>query len=152
MKRRRILVVGMVDSIHLARWLEQFVDEDIDFLIFPSKKFRKPNTRLISLIHQKSLTASFRLFGNFGIASLSGYVDFIAHEAIRRFSSSNLRVKSLSRVLKNNDFAFVHALEFQGAGYLIAQSGANLLGSTKFIATNWEVISIILSAFQNMKK
>lgn len=137
MKHRRILVVGMVDSIHLARWLEQFIDEDIDFLIFPSKKFRKPNERLLWLIRQKNLTASFRLLGNLGIESLSGYVDFIAHEAFHRFTRSNLRLKNLSKVLKNNDFTYVHALEFQSAGYLIAQLGSKLLGSTKFIATNW---------------
>jgi len=134
---RTILIVGMVDSIHLARWLEQFKDEDIEFLIFPSKKFRKPHSQLLSLILQKNLSAHYRLLGNFGFKRLSGYVDYITHEAFLWLKSSNPRARDLSRVLRNNDLTFVHALEFQGAGYLISQLDRDLLDSTKFIATNW---------------
>ena len=39
MERRKILIIGMFDSIHLARWLSQFENEKIDFVLFPSKKF-----------------------------------------------------------------------------------------------------------------
>lgn len=135
--RQKILVIGMVDSIHLARWLEQFIDQEIEFFIFPSKKFRKPHALLLSLIRHKKSTANYQLIGNFGFEILSGYVDYIKHEAPRFFSSPNSRVKHLTRVLKNNDFTFVHALELQGAGYLVAQTDQKLLGSVKFIATNW---------------
>ena len=137
MKRQRILIVGMVDSVHLARWLEQFKDENIEFLIFPSKKFRKPHLLLLSLIRQNNLTAHFRLLGNFGFKRLAGYVDYISHEATLRITPTNFRIKNLSRVLRKNDLTFVHALELQGAGYLVSQIDRTLLDSTKVIATNW---------------
>ena len=34
MERRKILIIGMFDSIHLARWLSQFENEKIDFILF----------------------------------------------------------------------------------------------------------------------
>jgi len=136
-KRKTVLIIGILDSVHFARWLEQFKDEDIEFLIFPSKKFRKPHSLLLLLIRNKNLTAQFRLQGNFGFRRLSGYVDYIFHEAMPTLASSNFRIKSLSRILRNNEVTFVHALELQGAGYLVAQLDRNLFKSTKFIATNW---------------
>jgi hypothetical protein len=38
---KKILVVGMLDSIHLARWLSQFKNLEIQITIFPSSRFRR---------------------------------------------------------------------------------------------------------------
>ena len=53
--RKRVLVIGMLDSIHLARWLGQFVDDEIDFAILASKKYRKLHPLTISLLNSISL-------------------------------------------------------------------------------------------------
>jgi hypothetical protein len=47
MERKKILIIGMFDSIHLARWLKQFEYENVDFTLFPSKKFKRINPELI---------------------------------------------------------------------------------------------------------
>ena len=39
--RSKILIIGMADSVHLARWLSQFIDQPIDFTIFPSSPHRR---------------------------------------------------------------------------------------------------------------
>lgn len=54
-QKRKVLVIGMADSIHLARWLKQFVEEDIDFYIFPSKKYRFKNQELRELLHSSRI-------------------------------------------------------------------------------------------------
>jgi len=41
MNRKRILIVAMLDSVHTFRWLSQFKDSEIDFIIFPSKKHKE---------------------------------------------------------------------------------------------------------------
>ena len=55
MERKQVLIIGMLDSIHLARWLSQFEDQNIDFVIFPSKKFKYVNNDLLQLIKSKNL-------------------------------------------------------------------------------------------------
>ena len=137
MKRKTILVIGMVDSIHFARWLNQFKDENIEFLVFPSKKFHKLHSLLISLIKQKNSNAQFRFIGNSRFLRIAGYIDFLNYQVPISFTTKNLRAKNISKVLKKNDVSYVHALELQGAGYLLTQIDKYLLDSSKVIVTNW---------------
>ena len=60
MERKQILVIGMFDSIHLARWLKQFENTAVDFKLFPSKKFKYINLELIKLLNLDS-KASYKL-------------------------------------------------------------------------------------------
>lgn len=136
MKRKRILVVAMLDSIHTARWLSQFQNEQIDFLIVASKKFKHPHPKLVELLDSTS-SANFKL-ANFGIFSkVAGYLDFLTFILLPRFLPSNLRVTRLVSILKKNKFDFVHALEIQGAGYLVDQAIQMSGVETNFILTNW---------------
>jgi hypothetical protein len=48
--RKHILLIAMLDSVHTARWLEQFVGENLAFTIFPSKKFKVLHPKLQTLI------------------------------------------------------------------------------------------------------
>ena len=82
-----VLVIGMLDSVHLSRWLSQFEDQPITFTIFPSKKFRSVHPDLIRLVNSNK---------NFFLAQkklikLYGYKEFILNKflarASRRFSS-----------------------------------------------------------------
>jgi hypothetical protein len=40
----------MLDSIHTARWLKQFQNEDLDFMLFPSSPQRRFHPMLKALI------------------------------------------------------------------------------------------------------
>lgn len=126
----------MLDSIHLARWLEQFTEENISFILFPSKRFRRPHLKLQALI-SKEFTAKFSLALAPEITRFSGYFDFLTNEIFKRFTSTDSRARKLSTVLSNNQFDYVHAIEIQGAGYLLSKQDPKNLESNKVILTNW---------------
>jgi len=134
MKRRKVLVVCMFDSIHAGRWLSQFTDQNIDFLLFPSKKFKKIHPKLIGLISVNSL-ATFSVVHPIKIIRILGYLDFAIFVQFAKFAGLNLRAKYLKRILGKKQLDFVHALEIQGAGYLCDEAISEK--KFKFILTNW---------------
>ena len=126
--RKRILVICMYDSIHSARWLSQFQDQDIEFLLFPSSPHRKVHKNLKALVSGSS-TASYKLFP---LSKLFGLPLWIADKFVDNWFRSTL-VKSAIRSFKPQ---FVHAMELQNAGYIAAKAMASK-SSAKLIATNW---------------
>jgi len=136
MKRKRILIVAMLDSVHTFRWLSQFTDSDIDFIIFPSKKHKVIHEGTLQLVDSKQ-SATFRL-ARFGrLAKFHGYLDFLAHIVVSRTLKKDFRLKALAKLVQKNDFDYVHALEIQGAGYLV--DSLKKAGEARFstILTNW---------------
>ena len=134
--KKNILVIGMLDSIHLSRWLEQFINDDINFYLFPSKKYRKLNQNLIR-IAVNSNKAKYVYHGNLSKYQYSGYVDFIKFEILKLGSFGSLRRKSLEKLLKNKSFDYIHAIEIQGAGYLLGSIEKIFWKNAKTILTNW---------------
>jgi len=126
----------MLDSVHLARWLSQFKTEKIDFVIVGSKKFKSPHPILISLINEDA-AASFSFTYRFPIAGLIGYVDFFWFVLPEKFLGFRRRQRFIAKVIKENNFDYIHALEIQGAGYLISDLEVELLKNAKVIVTNW---------------
>jgi hypothetical protein len=55
-ERKKVLIIGMVDSVHLGRWLKQFSIEEIDFYIFASKKYRNLHKLTKALTKQNQHT------------------------------------------------------------------------------------------------
>lgn len=136
MIRKRILIVAMLDSVHTFRWLSQFKDSEIDFIIFPSKKHKVIHEGTLQLLDSKH-SATFRL-ARFGrLAKFHGYLDFLAHIVISRALKRDFRLKALVKLAQRFDFDYVHALEIQGAGYLV--DSLKKAGEAKFstILTNW---------------
>jgi len=134
MTRRKVLIVCMLDSVHAARWLNQFTDQDIDFVIFPSKKFKKIHPKIRALI-SSGASASFSIAHPIKILSIIGYLDFAYFIQLPRLIGINLRARYLRKVMSQSKFNFVHALEIQGAGYLCDEAIA--YKNFKFILTNW---------------
>lgn len=134
MTRRKVLVVCMFDSIHAGRWLSQFLDQDIDFTLYPSKKFKKIHPKLAVLL-QSDIGATYSLARPIKITRLLGYLDFLFFVQLAKFLKINLRANYLREILKDKKFDFVHALEIQGAGYLCDE--AITKKNFKFILTNW---------------
>ena len=131
--RTQVLLIGMLDSIHVARWLSQFKDSSIDFLIFPSKKFRKIHPELVIL----SKCKNFKIFGLPHTERFSGYLDFVRFILPSKIGFKNRRQRVLSKILLSRKFDFVHALELQGAGYLVDSLDVELLRNPSLIVTNW---------------
>ena len=126
--RKRILVICMYDSIHSARWLSQFQDQDIEFLLFPSSPHRRVHKNLKDLVSGSS-KASYRLFP---LSKLFGLPLWIADKFVDNWFRSTL-VKSAIRSFKPQ---FVHAMELQNAGYIAAKAMSSQ-ATAKLIATNW---------------
>ncbi len=130
--RTQVLLIGMLDSIHVARWLNQFKDSSIDFHIFPSKKFRKIHLELLAL----SKCNSYKIFGLPRAERFAGYLDFVKYVLPAKMGFESRR-RALSKILRHTSFDFIHALELQGAGYLVESLDDELLRSPSLIVTNW---------------
>ena len=136
MIRKRVLIVGMLDSIHLYRWLSQFQDSPIDFLIFPSKKHKHIHAGTQQLLQAKS-EASYSLATFKFSRRCHGYFDFLLFFIVPKLTKIDLRALYLRRVLRKKAFTYVHALEIQGAGYLIERASRRRRDSHRLILTNW---------------
>jgi len=121
----------MVDSIHVARWIGQFVDEDIDFVMFPSGPNRTihPEIRRLRLA-QAGQNATFKIVPLSGRLSVPLWI-------LDRFLGEGLRGWLLRAAVKKEKPDFIHALEFQHAGYIVERGLRNSLPSATLIATNY---------------
>jgi hypothetical protein len=128
--RRRILIVGMADSVHLARWLSQFSDQNIDFVVFPSSPHRRIHPILRNLILNTNSAMTVRIQPTsmrwlaFPLSALD--VPF------KNFFRSRL----LQSLIKETRFDLIHVLELQHAGYLLLDTHVTNQLPKVFI-TNW---------------
>jgi len=121
----------MVDSIHVARWIGQFAREDIDFVLFPSGPNRTIH-REIRRLQSSSIgqTATFR------IVPLSGRFS-VPLWLLDRLLGESLRGWLLRIAVKRENPDFIHALEFQHAGYIVERGLRNFYSSASLIVTNY---------------
>jgi hypothetical protein len=124
----------MFDSIHAGRWLSQFTDQDIDFTLFPSKKFKKIHPKLAAMLRSNE-GATFSIAHPLILPKILGYLDFLFFVQFPKIFRRNLRAQYLSKISTKKKYDFVHALEIQGAGYLC--DDAITKKDFKFILTNW---------------
>lgn len=127
--RRTVVLVCMADSIHSARWIGQFVDQHVDFVVFPST----PNRRVHPLIAgwvagAQPMTVLVVPFSGALSIPLWG-MDLIFRDHLRGFL--------LRRILRQVRPDFVHALELQHGGYITSRALDALDSPPPFIATNW---------------
>lgn len=127
MSRKRVVLVCMVDSIHVARWIAQFEPSEVEFTLFPST----PNRRVHSLI--KDMIAKNR---NIKIVPFAGKLS-IPLWGLDLIFSDYARGLLLRRILKRDQPDFVHALELQHGGYVTSRALEDESIKTQFIATNY---------------
>lgn len=133
-KRRRILVVAMLDSIHTARWLSQFKEEEVDFHIFPSKPYRKLHVQIDELLPKGKLT-TYSLFG--GRAHTLLPYSYFALNKIAGHKALSLYQRFLLQIcIKRFKPDYLHAMEIQGAGYITANLKKEYR-SYKLICSTW---------------
>ena len=128
--RRRILIVGMADSVHLARWLSQFSDQNIDFVVFPSSPHRQIHQILKSLILDTNPAMTVRI--------LPTSMRWLALplSALDIPFNNWFRSRLLRGLVRKGSFDLIHVLELQHAGYLLlATKFAS--ESPKVFITNW---------------
>lgn len=130
----KVLIIGMLDSIHLTRWLSQFEDQSIIFTIYPSTKFRSVHPDLSRLVKSNK---NYR-FSQKRFVKLFGYKEYFFNKFLARISKRFSSENRLARLIKKHNFEYIHALEIQGAGYLLLNSRFEKSNeSQKIIVTNW---------------
>lgn len=124
---KKILVIGMADSVHLAKWLTQFASSsEYEFRLVSSSPHRKIHPLIRNLIREKSV--SMGLLSR--VLSLPLWVvDRLAGNAFR----------GLLLALYSSQFRpdLVHINEFQNAGYmyLVGRRFSKSLRSVKLLLT-----------------
>lgn len=128
--RKKVLLVAMLDSIHTARWLGQFRNSNVQFLLFPSSPHRRLVGDLEDLLDSK-FEASYTLVpGSRWFALPLWFLD--------KLFGNFFRGLLLSKVISRFNPDFIHALELQNAGYLLLRAARKAGPSrSKIIVTNW---------------
>ena len=124
---KRIVLVAMVDSIHVARWIAQFPAAEYKFFIFPSS----PNRRIHTLIEQmRAYQENIEIYPFGGRISLPLWgMDLLLGNQVRSWF--------LQKLIRRVNPDFVHALEFQHGAYLADQALRAGKLDNQFIATNY---------------
>jgi hypothetical protein len=131
--RKRVLVVGMLNSVHTAKWLKQFKNRELDIYLFPSAYFRKLHPQIEELIESNS-TCNFNIIGPI---QLFGYFDYLMNRILSRMYSGFSRSSRLSRTIRKTKPQIIHALEFQHSGYLCLEHIEKYGKDFELITTNW---------------
>ena len=129
-----VLVIGMADSIHIARWLEQFDNTSTKIYFLPSRKFRKYNSELKDVLSKDN---NIRLVSFYKWLSFAGYIDFLIFEVGANILKRNLRVNLVTWILRKYSFEIIHSIELQSAGYLLLMVTDKLNVKADLILTNW---------------
>ncbi len=128
--RKKILVIGMADSVHVARWLSQFVDQPIDFTLFPSSPHRRIHPGVKQLLHSETekMTVVIKPASMRWLAFPLSVLDLLL--------ANIFRSRLLRRVIEKESFDLIHVMELQHAGYLLLDAGLAQNLPRVFI-TNW---------------
>ncbi len=126
---KKILIVAMADSIHTARWLEQFENSDYEFVLFPSSPHRRIHPKIVRLISESSqMKISIpKKLHNTGLILA----------AIDKFVANRFRGLLLRRIINKYQPHILHALETQGAGYISLVALEKVSKRPYFILTLW---------------
>lgn len=106
----RILIVGMCDSVHTARWIAQLEGSGISFQLFPSTPHRRIHPTIAKMLRnpRSNLLRMRRSDQYLGLTL--GLLDLL--------TAKRLQGWRLRRLLREHHFDSVHLLETQHAGYL----------------------------------
>lgn len=137
----RILFVGMSDSIHTARWVNQLNGQGWDIHLFPSIDVGEvhPDFRDITVYHsfygkRGNLDKSVKLRG---IPIISEDFSLFGREALKR-KWPYCRKLQLKRVIQRLHPDIIHSMEVQAAGYLTLDVIKQYKGQfPPWIVTNW---------------
>jgi hypothetical protein len=131
MQQKTVVLVCMVDSIHVARWIAQFDSSEVKFILFPSGPNRKVHPKILDLIAEGT-----KLDSQVTIVPFGGKLS-LPLWALDRFFGDRIRGLLLRHLLKKASPDFVHALELQHAGYVTMRALADTRITALFIATNY---------------
>lgn len=108
----KILVAGMADSIHLARWLAQFRESNFHFVIISSSPHRKVHPQILELLDSSDVNGGARYEMPWVSRALS-----LPMWLLDRFLSDWIRGSLILWMTRRHRPKFIHVNELQNAGY-----------------------------------
>jgi len=126
---KKILIVAMADSIHTARWLEQFEHSKDEFILFPSSPHRRIHPKIVRLLSDSS---DMNIRVPCGLRQTG-----LLLAAIDKIFSDQIRGQILRILIKRFHPEILHALETQGAGYISEVALRKISPKPFFILTEW---------------
>ena len=126
---KKILIVAMADSVHTARWLEQFENSDDEFVFFPSSPHRRIHPKIARLLGESS---QMKISIPIGLRKTG-----LILAAIDKMVSNRLRGSLLRRLIRKFQPDILHAVETQGAGYISQVALKKIINKPFFILTLW---------------
>jgi glycosyltransferase involved in cell wall biosynthesis len=124
---KKVMLVGMANSIHVARWIRLVANTDTEMYLFPSTLSQKPH----SLIQDMVASRKIRLEAH-KMNGLVWRIIWITDLLLGNW----IRGKLLERAIRKYQPDLVHILEFQHAGYLALQASSALDGK-EVLVTNY---------------
>ena len=107
---KKILIVAMADSVHTARWIRQFDDDEINFVLFPSTPHRRIHPLILQHISAK-LKSSLKISPWMKCGALPlGVIDLLFN--------NRFRARLLAKEIDAFNPDLIHIMETQHAGYL----------------------------------
>lgn len=113
---KKILVIGMADSIHLANWLQNMRSLPMDVTLVSSSPHRRIHPKIAELLKQSGKNHSTIKMPNW--SKNFGFLLWI----IDRFLADRLRGVLISRLIQKLRPDIIHAIEFQHAGYILLRA------------------------------
>jgi len=128
---RLIFVVAMADSIHTARWLTQFADQELSIVLFPSTPHRRVHPVIKELVKNNN-SNKLRL-------RIAPWMRYLALPLwlVDRCTPLRTRSRILQNLVNNQKPAVLHGMETQNAGYLIAETFPFLHSVPKIYLSIW---------------
>ena len=121
------MLVGMANSVHVARWIRLVANAETEMYLFPSTLSQK----LHSLIQEMVASRNIRL----GAHRMNELVWRIIW-AVDLLLGNWIRGKLLERAISKYQPDLIHILEFQHAGYL-ALKASSALKDKEVLVTNY---------------
>ena len=107
---KKILIVAMADSVHTARWIRQFDDDEINFVLFPSTPHRRIHPLILQHI-SANRKSSLKISPWMKCGALPlGVIDLLFN--------NRFRARLLAKEIDAFNPDLIHIMETQHAGYL----------------------------------
>ena len=139
---KSILIIGMPDSIHVARWIKQINDQDWIIHLFPSVRGTKIHPEIDYVVyHFPYVPWKIKYDKNIPLYELLHFFCKIAGFLWWKCLDiliPNFRKQQLIKVIHKVKPSLIHTLEIQAAGYLTMEVKKNFRGGfPPWLVTNW---------------
>lgn len=115
MTRKRVLLLAMADSAHVARWLEVNRNLPYEITLVSTSPSRRIHPKIIELKHQ---TSGLTLRLPWALNHLALLL-WVADRPM--FFANKIRGRLVAEIMRKKSFDLVHAMESQNGGYLLSE-------------------------------